>query len=114
MKGISGTGIRRAGRHLIIYWQKFCSILWFFWNWICSSSVLNKVRDQSIIHNIFKIQDNESIICGVYCVAFMEYMLLEKNLLDYSYFSPNDYKKNGKIICEYFKDNYGRRSESRV
>ena len=44
----------------------------------------------------------------------MEYMLLEKNLLDYSYFSPNDYKKNGKIICEYFKDNYGRRSESRV
>ena len=63
---------------------------------------------------MFKIQDNESIICGVYCVAFIEYMLLEKNLLDYSYFSLNDYKKNSKIICEYFKDNYGRRSKSRV
>ena len=72
-----------------------------------------KSRNKSITHNIFRIQDSESIICGFYCIAFIEYMLAGKTLLDYTnLFSPNDYKKNGKIIYEYFKDKYGRRSKS--
>ena len=45
------------------------------------------------------MQANESIMCGFYCIAFIEYMLGQKTLLDYSnLFSPNDYKKNDKII----------------
>ena len=69
--------------------------------------VLNKIRDKSITHNVFRIQDNESITCGFYCVAFIEYMLAEKTLSDYTnLFSPNDYKKNSKIIHKYFKDKY--------
>ena len=36
--------------------------------------VLNKVRDKSVTHNIFRIQDKESVMCGLYCVAFIEYM----------------------------------------
>ena len=33
-----------------------------------------------------------------------------KTLLDYAnLFSPNDYKKNYKIIYKYFKDKYGKR-----
>ena len=59
--------------------------------------------------------DNESIIRGFYCIAFIEYMLAGKTLLVYSnLFSPNDYKKNDQIIYKYFKDKYGRRSKSRV
>ena len=34
--------------------------------------VLNKIEDKSITHNIFKIQDNESIMWGFYCIAFIE------------------------------------------
>ena len=64
--------------------------------------VLIKVNDKSITHNIFRIQDNESFTCGFYCVAFIEYMLAEKTLLDYTnLFSLNDYKKNDKIIYTY-------------
>ena len=37
-------------------------------------------------HNMFTIQDHNSILCGFYCVAFIEYMVAEKNLLDYTYF----------------------------
>ena len=75
--------------------------------------VLNKVRDKSITHNIFRMQDNESNMCGFYCIAFIEYMLPGKTLLGYTnLFSPNDYKKNDKIIYKYFKDKYGRRSKS--
>ena len=75
--------------------------------------VLNKVKDKSITHNIFRIQDNESIMCGFYCIAFIEYMLAGKTLLDYTnLFSLNDYKKNDKIISKYFKGKYDRRSKS--
>ena len=77
--------------------------------------VLNKIRDKSITHNIFIIKDNESIMCGFYCITFIEYMLAGKTLLDYTnLFSPNDYKNNDRIIYKYFKDKYGRRSKSRV
>ena len=51
----------------------------------------------------------------IYCIGFTEYMLAGKTLLDYTnLFSPNDYKKNDKIIYKYLKDKYGRRSKSRV
>ena len=75
--------------------------------------VLNKIKDKSITHNIFRIQNNESIMCRFYCIAFIEYMLVAKTLLDYTnFFSQNEYK-NGKIIYKYFKDKYITRSKSR-
>ena len=37
-------------------------------------------------------------------------MLVGKTLLNHTnLFSPNDYKKNVKIICKYFKDIYDKR-----
>ena len=65
--------------------------------------VLNKIKDKSITHNIFRIQDNDSIMCGFYCIAFIEYILAGKTLLDYTnLYYPNDYKKNDKIIYKFF------------
>ena len=65
--------------------------------------VLNKIKDKSITHNIFRIQDNDSVIFGFYCIAFIEYMLAGKTLLDYTnLFYRNDYKKNDKIIYKFF------------
>ena len=51
-------------------------------------------------------------MCGFYCIAFIEYILAGKTLLDYTnLFSPNGYKKNEKIIDNCFKDKYRRRSK---
>ena len=48
---------------------------------------------------MFRIQDNESVMCGFYFISFIEYMLAGKTLLDYTnLFSPNDYKSNDEII----------------
>ena len=59
------------------------------------------------MHDIVRTQDDDSIICGFYCIAFMEYMIPGKILLDYTnLFSPNNYKKNDKIIYKYLKDKY--------
>ena len=54
-------------------------------------------------------------MCGFYFVAFIEYMLSGKNLLDCSnFFSQNNCKKNDKITRKYFKNKYDRRSKSSV
>ena len=45
-----------------------------------SQEVLNKFKEKSITHNIFRMQDNESIMCGFYCIAFMENIYLQKKL----------------------------------
>ena len=61
--------------------------------------VLNKIKDF-----------DDSIMCELYCIAFIEYMIAGKTLLDYTtLFSLNKYKKNYKIIHKYLKDEYGKR-----
>ena len=60
-----------------------------------TKEILNKIRDKSITHNTFRMQDYDSIMTGLYCIAFIEHLLSAKTLLDYTIsFSPNDYKKN--------------------
>ena len=71
--------------------------------------MLNKNKGKSITHNIFRIQNDDSIWCEFYCIAFIHYMIAGKTLLDYTnFFSPNYYKKMTKKICEYFKDKYDK------
>ena len=40
--------------------------------------VLNKFKDKSITRNIFRIQDNECIMCGFYCISFIKHILARK------------------------------------
>ena len=64
-----------------------------FWIEYIPQKVLRKIKDKSITHNIFRRQDNDSIICAFYYNTFIEYLLSGKNLLDYNnLFSPNDDK----------------------
>ena len=44
-------------------------------------------------------------MCGYFCIAFMDFMLAGKTLIDYTnFFSPYDVIKNDSIILSYFKD----------
>ena len=53
--------------------------------------------------NLFRIQEFDSITCGYFCLGFLDYMFAGKSLLEYtSLFSPNDFKKNDKIIKDLF------------
>ena len=46
----------------------------------------------------------DSIMCGYFCIEFINYMLKGKTLLDYTnIFSPNDFKKNDQVIKIIFK-----------
>ena len=50
------------------------------------------------------MQAYDSIMCGYFCIRFINFTLKSKSLLDYTnLFYPNDYEKNDKIILKYFQ-----------
>ena len=69
------------------------------------SEELGRVVCNEIKSNIFRIQAYDSIMCGYFCIQFINYMLKGKTLLDYTnLFSPNDFKKKDRIIKRIFKN----------
>ena len=63
------------------------------------------VGDNNIKSNIFRIQAYDSIMCGCFCIEFINYMFDGKSLIDFtSLFSPHDFKKNDQIIKRIFKN----------
>ena len=63
------------------------------------------VGNKNIKANIFRVQANDSVMCGYFCIGFIDFMLAGKKLTDYTnLFSPHDFKKNDNIILSYFKN----------
>ena len=57
----------------------------------------------SITTNIFRIQAYDSIMCGYFCIGFIDFMLAGKNLTEFTnLFSPNNFKETDNIILYYF------------
>ena len=53
---------------------------------------------------IYRMQAYDSIMCGYFCIGFIDFMVKGKSLLDYiNSFLPNDHEKNYKIIRKYFQ-----------
>ena len=63
------------------------------------------INNKNIKTNIFRIQAYDSVMCGYFCIGFIDFMFKGKTLTEYTnLFSPYDFKKNGNIILSYFKD----------
>ena len=53
-----------------------------------------KARNKNIIKNIYRIQAYDSIMCGYFCIGFINFMFNGNSLTDYtSLFSPKIKKK---------------------
>ena len=64
------------------------------------------IDNKILITNIYGIQGNDSILCGYFCINFIESMLKDKSLLVYTiYFLLTNMKKkkHDKIILKYFQ-----------
>ena len=63
------------------------------------------IRNKNIKANIFRVQANNSVMCGYFCTGFIDFMLPGKKLTDFTtLFSPYDFDKNDKTILSYLKD----------
>ena len=100
-KGImrAGDGILRAGEGNGSKKNKLNSLLPFH--------PLTNIEISEYYKNepIFRIQTYDSIMCGYFCIEFINYMLKGKTSLDYTnLFSPNDFKKNDQVIKIIFEN----------
>ena len=57
------------------------------------------IGNKNFITNIYRIQAYSLIMYGYFCIGFIDFMLNDKSLSDYTnLFPPNEYEKNDKII----------------
>ena len=62
-------------------------------------------KNKNIKTNIFRIQAYNSVMCGYFCIGFIDFMFKGKTLTEYTnLFSPNNFEKNDDIILRYFKN----------
>ena len=68
--------------------------------------IKNFIKNYNIKTNIFRIQADDSIMCGYVCIGFIDFMLARETLTESTnLFSPNNFKKNDDIILNYFMSN---------
>ena len=64
------------------------------------------INNKNIKTNIFRIQAYDSIMCGYFCIGFIDFMFKGKSLTEYAtLFPPNNFKRNHDTIFNYFMNN---------
>ena len=64
------------------------------------------IKNKNIKTNIFRVQAHDSIMCGYFCIGFIDFMFAGKTLTEYTnLFSQNKFKKNNDIILNFFMNN---------
>ena len=58
------------------------------------------IGNKNVKANIFRVQANNSVMCGYFCIGFIDFILEGKTLTDYTnLFSSYDFnKKNDSIV----------------
>ena len=63
------------------------------------------VGNKNIIAKNFRVQPNNLVMRGYFCIAFIHFVLAGKKLTDFtSLFFPYGFEKNDNMILSYFKD----------
>ena len=71
--------------------------------------LLNEIKqfigNKKVRSNIFRLQAYDSIMCGYFCLAFIDFMFTNKMLLQFTnMFSPYAFEKNDVIVANMFKN----------
>ena len=98
-----------VGTHWIAVFCKRSEIFYFYSFGVehIPEEIKEFIENKNIKANIFRVQANNSVMCGYFCIGFIDFMLAGKKLTNFtSLFSPYDFKKNDNIILSYFKDEW--------
>ena len=93
-----------VGTHWIGLYVKNNEVIYFdgFGVELVPKEIKRFIGHKNIKTNIFRIQADNSIMCGYFCVEFIDFMFAGRSLIDFtSLFSPYDFKKSDKIILPY-------------
>ena len=64
------------------------------------------IKNENIKTNIFRVQAYDSVMCGYFCIGFIDFMFKGKTVTKFTnLFSPNNFEKNDDVILKYFMNN---------
>ena len=95
-----------AGTYWIAFYVKNNEVIYFdsFGIEHVPKEIKKFIGHKNIKTNTFRIQVNNSIMCGYFCIGFIDFIFPNKTWIDFtSLFSPYNFKKNDDIILSYFK-----------
>ena len=98
--------LKSTGTHWVVIFVTEDEVIYFdsFGVEYIPKEIMKPIGNKNIKTSIFRIQDNNSIMCGYLCILFIEYMLNNKTLTDYTnLFSPWNFKKNDRVIKKCFQ-----------
>ena len=98
-------GYKSLGAHWIALYVNFSIMTYFdnFWHEHIPKGIKKSIKNKNIITKTFRIQACYSIMCGCYCIEFID-VILEGKRLDYTIsFSPNEYWNNDCIVQNCFQ-----------
>ena len=71
-----------------------------------SKEIKKFIGNKIIKTSIFRIKVYDSIMCGYFCIGFIDFMLAGKTITDFTnLFSPNNFKRNDDITLNCFMTN---------
>ena len=89
------------GTHWIALYLKNNEVIYFdsFGVEYVPKEIKKFIRNKDIRTNIFRIQDYNSIMCGYFCILFIDFMFKRKTSNDFTnLFSLYNFKKNDEIF----------------
>ena len=93
------------GTHWVVLWVDNVTYFDSFGAEHIPKEIKTFINNKSITTNIFRKQAYDSIMCGYFCIGFIDFMLAGKTLTEFkNIFSPNNFKRND-IILNYFMSN---------
>ena len=96
-----------VGTHWIAFFCNKSEIVYFdsFDVEHAAEEIIELAGNKNIIANIFRVQANNSVMCGYFCIGFTDFMLAGKKLTNFtSMFFPYDFEKNDDTILSSSKD----------
>ena len=96
------------GTHWVALWVNNNNVTYFdrFGVERIPKEIIKFIINRNIKTDIFRVQAYDSIMCGYFCIEFIDLVFKGKGLTDYTdLFSPNDFKKNDDTILKYFMNN---------
>ena len=95
------------GTHWVALWVNNNNVTYFdsFGVEHIPKEIKTFINNKNIKTNIFRIQAYDSIMCGYFCIGFIDFMFKGKSLTEFTNLSyPYDFKRNDDIIMSFFKD----------
>ena len=96
------------GTHWVALWANNNNLIYFdsFEVEHIPKEIIKFIENRNIKTNILRIQAYDSIMCGYFCITFIDFIFKGKSLTDYTnLFSPNHFKRNDDTILKYFMSN---------